>query len=73
MPSSSVRPQVILFDLNETLLDMTALHEAVNKALHNPGGFRQWFGLLLQYSEAATLTGQYFNFSNPLLSIDLGQ
>ena len=63
MPSATTRPQVVIFDVNETLLDLEPLRQLVNKALHNPGGFRQWFGLLLQYSEIATLTGHYFNFS----------
>ncbi|MGI4835416.1 MAG: haloacid dehalogenase type II [Janthinobacterium lividum] len=63
MPVSAVRPQALVFDLNETLLDLAPLRQAVNQALGDPGAFRQWFGLLLQHSQTATLTGSYFNFS----------
>ena len=56
------RPQVILLDVNETLLDMGPLKRAVNAAFGNPAAFRQWFGLLLQYSLVATVTDRYFAF-----------
>ncbi|MGI4887306.1 MAG: haloacid dehalogenase type II [Janthinobacterium lividum] len=56
------RPQVILFDVNETLLDMGPLKLAVNAALGSPAAFNQWFGLLLQHSLVATVTDQYFTF-----------
>ena len=49
--------------MNETLLDLALLREAVNKAFDNPGGFRQWFGQLLLHSQTATLTNNYFNFA----------
>ena len=55
-------PQVIIFDVNETLLDMSPLKTAVNAAFGNPAAFNQWFGLLLQHSLVATVTDQYFNF-----------
>lgn len=57
------RPQVILFDVNETLLDMGPVKRAVNAALGSPAAFNQWFGLLLQHSLVATVTDQYFAFS----------
>lgn len=57
------RPQVILFDVNETLLDMGPLKQAVNAAFSNKAAFSQWFGLLLQHSLVATVTDQYFNFA----------
>ncbi|RZJ57760.1 MAG: haloacid dehalogenase type II [Hymenobacter sp.] len=63
MSASLARPHAIIFDINETLLDLAPLREAVNKAFGDPSGFRQWFGLLLQHSQTATLTNQYFNFS----------
>ena len=63
MSASLTRPHAIIFDMNETLLDLAPLREAVNKAFDNPGGFRQWFGQLLLHSQTATLTNQYFNFS----------
>ena len=55
-------PQVIIFDVNETLLDMSPLKTAVNAAFGSPAAFNQWFGLLLQHSLVATVTDHYFNF-----------
>jgi len=57
------RPQVILFDVNETLLDMGPLKLAVNAAFGNKAAFNQWFGLLLQHSLVATVTDSYFAFA----------
>lgn len=57
-----VKPSVILFDVNETLLDMTPLRKKVNKVLDSKQGFRIWFGMLLQYALVANDTGQYHDF-----------
>ena len=59
---SFARPQVIFFDVNETLLDMGPLKAAVNAAFESPAAFSQWFGLLLQHALVATVTDEYFNF-----------
>ena len=59
---STTRPAVIFFDVNETLLDMSPLKQAVNAAFGSPAAFSQWFGLLLQHSLVATVTDEYFNF-----------
>jgi 2-haloacid dehalogenase len=62
-PPRAIQPyRVILFDVNETLLDMSPLKRAVGKAFGSPHAFRQWFGLLLQYSLVDTVTGQYHDF-----------
>lgn len=47
--------EVLLFDVNETLLDLTKLKKAVISAFGDRSAFRQWFGLLLQYSLVATV------------------
>ncbi|TGE09480.1 haloacid dehalogenase type II [Hymenobacter fodinae] len=65
MPSSALyrpQPKVLLFDVNETLLDMSKLKLAVPKAFGNKHAFKQWFGLLLQYSLVDTVTGTYHSF-----------
>jgi len=54
---------VIVFDVNETLLDMAPLKERINSILDRPEGFRIWFGLLLQYSLVSAEIDQYQNFS----------
>jgi 2-haloacid dehalogenase len=41
---------IILFDVNETLLDMSALKKKINNLLGSSTGFRIWFGMLLKYS-----------------------
>jgi 2-haloacid dehalogenase len=57
------RPQVLFFDVNETLLDLTAMKESVTSAL---GGrddlLALWFTTLLHYSLVETTAGQYHNF-----------
>jgi 2-haloacid dehalogenase len=57
------KPLVILFDVNETLLDMSPLKKKVNEVLGNKEGFRIWFGMLLQYSLVDNSTGSYHEFS----------
>ncbi|QKG58597.1 haloacid dehalogenase type II [Hymenobacter sp. BRD128] len=56
------RPEVIFFDVNETLLDMSPLKAAVTSAFADKAAFGQWFGLLLQHSLVATVTDAYFSF-----------
>lgn len=60
---NNVKPTVILFDVNETLLDMEPLKIKINKLLDDQHGFRIWFGLLLQYSLVDTCTTQYHDFT----------
>ncbi|OLY91417.1 2-haloacid dehalogenase [Cnuella takakiae] len=57
------KPAVILFDVNETLLDMTPVKRKVNSILDSRSGFRIWFGLLLQYSLVENCTNQYHDFA----------
>lgn len=57
------KPSVILFDVNETLMDMSPLKKKVNNILNSKRGFRIWFGTLLQYSLVDNCTGQYHDFS----------
>lgn len=56
MSTSINKPSVIIFDVNETLLDMSGVKKKVNKALNSKNGFKIWFGLLLQYSLVDTVT-----------------
>ena len=54
---------IILFDVNETLLDMSALKKKINSLLNTTNGFRIWFGMLLQYSLVDNCTNNYHDFS----------
>ncbi|SDX16245.1 haloacid dehalogenase type II [Flavobacterium degerlachei] len=54
---------VIVFDVNETLLDMTPLKKSVNALLNEEQGFRIWFGMLLHYSTVSNSINEYHNFT----------
>ena len=54
---------LILFDVNETLLDMSPIKEKVNGFFDEEWAFKQWFSYLLQFSLVEMVTEQYHNFS----------
>ena len=56
------RPKLLIFDVNETLLDLGKLQQAVNQEFKSEFAFKQWFSLLLQYSLVDTITGHYHDF-----------
>ena len=56
-------PEVIFFDVNETLLDLTPLKESVGETLGGrPELAPLWFTTLLQYSLVSTVADRYNNF-----------
>ena len=59
----ATNPSLILFDVNETLLDMSPLQKKINSLLGSKLGFRIWFGMLLQYSLVDNTTSQYHDFA----------
>ncbi|AKD02576.1 haloacid dehalogenase type II [Pontibacter korlensis] len=61
--SNKGRPAVLLFDVNETLLDMSDMQKAVNETFGNELAFKLWFALLLEYSLVENVTNTYHNFS----------
>src|SRR5680860_40693 len=57
------KPTVIIFDVNETLLDLAPLKASVGKALGGREEFLPlWFSMMLHYSLVETLTGHYHSF-----------
>ena len=61
--SESVRPKVLFFDVNETLLDLTVMKKSVGEALGNRSELLPlWFTTMLQYSLVSTVGGQYNDF-----------
>ena len=56
-------PRVIVFDVNETLLNVHHLEPLFEEAFGDRAMLRQWFSLLLLHSEVATLAGPYFDFA----------
>ena len=57
------KPQLILFDVNETLLDLKPLARRINAILSNELAFELWFSTLLQYSLVETVSGKHQDFS----------
>ena len=53
---------VYAFDVNETLLDVTALDPLFTRLFGQSGVWREWFGQLLQSAFVATITGRYADF-----------
>jgi len=55
---------VVVFDVNETLLDLDALTPHFERPFGRSGMLREWFAQLILYSEAITLTGDYVPFGD---------
>jgi 2-haloacid dehalogenase len=51
---------MIVFDMNETTLDLAPVRAAVNAVASEAGGFTVWFQKLLQLSMTVTATGSDF-------------
>ena len=56
-------PTVIAFDVNETLLDLSALDEPFERTFGDAAMRQQWFALMLQVSFVGGLTDGYIDFS----------
>jgi 2-haloacid dehalogenase len=55
-------PSIIVFDVNETLLDLTTLEPVFERIFGDAAVMRDWFSELILYSEALTLSGLYTPF-----------
>lgn len=62
MPERVPRPEVLLFDVNETLLDIAPVKQKVGDLLQDPSAGTLWFTTMLQYSLVLTVSGQYKPF-----------
>ena len=56
------RPDAIVFDVNETLLDLTALDPYFEETLGAAAARSEWFATLLQAAMVTTITGRYESF-----------
>lgn len=56
-------PRSLVFDLNETLLDLAALRDPFARAFGDPSPMGEWFARLLHGSLVATLTDSYESFT----------
>jgi 2-haloacid dehalogenase len=55
---------IIVFDVNETLLNLDALGPTFDRIFNDPAAMRRWFAGLITYSEALTLSGVYVPFTD---------
>ena len=62
-PQAQAKPKVLIFDVNETLLDLTSMRTSIGKAL---GGREDllplWFSTMLHHSLVDTVSGNYHDF-----------
>ena len=58
-----MRP-IIVFDVNETLLDLDSIRPTFDRIFGDPAALRLWFAHLITYSEALTLAGVYVPFTD---------
>src|SRR3954453_20245017 len=61
---NDTRPSVVVFDVNETLLDIEALNPLFERVFGDRRVLREWFGQLVVYSMTTTLAGLYEDFSS---------
>ena len=59
---STGRRRILVFDVNETLLDINALEPHFARAFGSGQVLREWFSTLLLYSNVASLSGPYADF-----------
>jgi 2-haloacid dehalogenase len=60
--AGAARPAVLVFDVNETLIDIEALEPLFARVFGRPGVLREWFGQLVIYSMTVTLADCYTDF-----------
>jgi 2-haloacid dehalogenase len=58
---------VLVFDVNETLIDIESMAPLFERIFGDPQAVREWFNQLVMYSMAATLSGHYVDY------VSLGQ
>jgi 2-haloacid dehalogenase len=56
------RPKVLVFDVNQTILDLNALRPLFVRAFGDGSTLDEWFTLLLQYSLVVTVADAYADF-----------
>lgn len=64
MESNLHKPQLILLDVYETLLDMTEIERHVNQLTDSKRGYLLWFELLMEYTFVDNATSSFHDFSS---------
>lgn len=57
------KPEILVFDVNETMLDLRALHPHFERLFGDRRVMGEWFGLMLRLSLVATVTRTYRPFA----------
>lgn len=57
-------PRAIVFDVNETLLDLAALDAFFEEVIGVPAARREWFATVVQAAMVTTITGRYESFAD---------
>ncbi len=60
--SNNESVSIIVFDVNETLLDITTLEPVFERVFGDASVLREWFAQLILYSQTMTLSGRYAPF-----------
>jgi 2-haloacid dehalogenase len=60
--TAAAGPSVCVFDVNETLLDIEFLAPLFQRVFGDRKVLREWFGQLILYSDAISLSGPYTTF-----------
>ncbi len=55
-------PSVLVFDVNETLIDIESVAPLFERLFGDPQAMKEWFNQLVMYSMTATLSGHYVDF-----------
>jgi 2-haloacid dehalogenase len=55
---------IIVFDVNETLMNLDGVRPVFDRIFDDPAAMRLWFANLILYSEALTLAGVYVPFTD---------
>src|SRR5258708_1434786 len=56
-------PPILVFDVNETLLDLSSLDPHFERAFGTPAARQEWFDQLLQSAFVAAILGNYSDFA----------
>jgi 2-haloacid dehalogenase len=55
-------PSVLVFDVNETLIDIESIAPLFQRIFGDPQAMREWFNQLVMYSMTTTLSGHYVDY-----------
>jgi 2-haloacid dehalogenase len=56
------RPSLLIFDVNETLIDFESMHPLFERVFGDKRVMREWLGQLIMYSMTITLSGLYRDY-----------